>query len=228
MDPLTVLGLACNVIEVVNFGREILSLCMRVHRDGSPEPDLAHKAAYLQSLFTKLVGSFRAAQTPNQLSKDQYGLQNIASMLLKTTNQLNQLIEDIRGGGASSRRAAVVYTVKYLLRYRTKIQSLEKTMVGYQNMLDSGILAHLWYVKTYFHVQIHPNTGEALLARQMPCNRNRTSRSLIIVFGTSSSNMHKGIEMSPTSSLGRRNQSKNTSQRNPRKSEASWQPTSKI
>jgi hypothetical protein len=69
-------------------------LCMRVYRDGSLEPDLAYNAVYLQSLSTKLVESFRAAQTPNQLSKDQYGLQDIASKLLKTTNQLNQLVED--------------------------------------------------------------------------------------------------------------------------------------
>jgi hypothetical protein len=146
MDPLTALGLTSNVIQVISFGREVLSLCMRVYRDGSLEPDLAYNAVYLQSLSTKLVESFHAAQTPNQLSKDQYGLQDIASKLLKTTNQLNQLVEDIGVGGASSRRAVVGYAMKYFLRYKTKIQSLEKTMIGYQNTLNSRILVHLWYV----------------------------------------------------------------------------------
>jgi hypothetical protein len=146
MDPLTALGLTCNVIQVISFGREVLSLCMRVYRDGSLEPDLASNSAYLQSLSTKLVESFRAAQTPNQLSKEQYDLQDITSKLMRTTTQLNELVEDIRVDGASSRRAAVRYMVKYFLRYKKKIQFLEKTMVGYQNTLNSGILAHLWYV----------------------------------------------------------------------------------
>jgi hypothetical protein len=90
MDPLTALGLTCDVLQVITFGREVLSLCMRVYRDGSLEPDLAYNALHLQSLSTKLVESFRAARTPNQLSKDQYDLQDIAFRLLKTTNQLNQ------------------------------------------------------------------------------------------------------------------------------------------
>jgi hypothetical protein len=78
---------------------------------------IAYNAVYLQSLSTKLAESFRAAQTPNQLSKDQYGLQDTASKLLKIINPPNQLVEDIGVGGASTRRAAVGYTMKYLLRY---------------------------------------------------------------------------------------------------------------
>jgi hypothetical protein len=145
MDPLTAFGLTCNVIQVLSFGHEALSLCRRFCRDGSPEPDLSHNSAHLQSLSKKLLESINAAQTSNKLSREQEDLRSIASKLMDVTTQLSKLLEEVTIDGAHRRRTAVANTMKYLLRYKGKIQSLEKAMVSFQNTLNSGTLAHLWY-----------------------------------------------------------------------------------
>jgi len=144
MDPLTAFGLACNVIQVISFGHEALSLCKRVCRDGSPEPDLAYNSTHLKALSTKLVESLDGARTSTKLSEEQHGLQDIASKLRDVTTQLNKLIEEVTVGGTPSRRKSAAKTMKYLLSYKRKIQSLEKTMASFQNTLNSEILVHLW------------------------------------------------------------------------------------
>jgi hypothetical protein len=64
---------------------------------------------------------------------------------LNVTTQLSKLLEEVTVVGARRRRTAVANTAKYLLRYKGKIQSLEKAMLSFQNTLNSGLLAHLWY-----------------------------------------------------------------------------------
>jgi hypothetical protein len=64
---------------------------------------------------------------------------------MDVTTQLGKLIEEVTVDGPPRRRAAVANTMKYLLQYKGKIQSLEKAMVSFQNTLNSGTLAHLWY-----------------------------------------------------------------------------------
>lgn len=145
MDPLTAFGLTCNVIQVLSFGHEALSLCRRVCRDGSPEPNLSHNSAQLQSLSKKLLESINAAQTSNNsLSREQEDLQSTASKLIDVTTQLSKLLKEVTVDGAHRRRNVVANTIKYLILYKGKIQSLEKAMVSFQNTLNSGTLAHLW------------------------------------------------------------------------------------
>ena len=144
MDPITAFGLTCNIIQVLSFGHEALSLCKRVCRDGSPEPDLAYNSTHLKALSTKLVESLDGARTSTKLSEEQHGLQDIASKLRDVTTQLNKLIEEVTVGGTPSRRKSAAKTMKYLLSYKRKIQSLEKTMASFQNTLNSEILVHLW------------------------------------------------------------------------------------
>lgn len=145
MDPLTAFGLTCNVIQVLSFGHEALSLCRRVCRDGSPEPNLSHNSAHLQRLSKKLLESINAVQASNQLSREQEDLRSIASKLVDVTTQLSKLLDELTIDGAHRRRSAIANTIKYLLLYKRKIQPLEKAMVSFQNTLDSGTLAHLWY-----------------------------------------------------------------------------------
>jgi len=145
MDPLTAFGLTCNIIQVLSFGHEVLSLCRRICRDGSPEPNLSHNSAHLNSLSKKLLESINAAQSCNSLSREQEDLRSIASKLMDVTTQLSQLLEEVTLDGADRRRTAVANTMKYLLRYKRKIQLLEKAMMNFQNTLNSGTLTHLWY-----------------------------------------------------------------------------------
>jgi hypothetical protein len=168
MDPLTAFGLTCNVIQVLSFANEALSLCRRVCRDGSPEPDLAYNTAHLQNLSKKLLESLNAGQTSDKLSKEQYDLRQIASKLMIVTTQLSKLMDEVTVDGAPSRRTAVANTMKYLLRYKGKIQTLQNTMESFQNTLNSRILAHLWHASFLESSCNEANSSEVPRARQAP------------------------------------------------------------
>ena len=144
MDPLTVFGLTCNVIQVISFGHEAITLCKRVCRDGSPEPDLAYKSTHLQTLSMSLAESLDKAQNSMGLSKQQINLRETAFKLKNVTTQLNELIGEVTINDYTSRRKGAANTVKYLLRYKSKIQSLEKALGIFQNTLNTESLVHLW------------------------------------------------------------------------------------
>ena len=91
-----------------------------------------------------LVMSLDKSRTVKELSREQSDLQEIASRLMNVTTQLNKLVEEVTVDGTPSRRKGAANTMKYLLRYKGKIQSLEKTMVSFQNTLNSEILMQLW------------------------------------------------------------------------------------
>lgn len=144
MEALAAFGIACNVIQVISFSHEVLSTCKRVCRDGSPQPDLEKNSNQLQRLSTKLLESINEPQST--LSKQQYELRSMATRLCDTIGQLITLLDDVKTDGASSRLTAVKKTFKNNFRYKQKIRELEKAIQSHQNTLDSGMLAHLWYV----------------------------------------------------------------------------------
>src|SRR6185369_14257336 len=40
LEPIAALGLACNVMQLISFGRETVSTCQAIFRTGSPNPGL--------------------------------------------------------------------------------------------------------------------------------------------------------------------------------------------
>lgn len=144
MEALAVFGIACNVIQVISFSHEVLSTCKRLYRDGSPQPDLEKNSDQLQRLSTKLLQSIDEPRST--LSRQEYDLRSMVLRLSDTTGQMIILLDNIKMDGAPSRLAAVKKMLKYNLGYKQKIRELDKAVQGYQNTLDSGMLAHLWYV----------------------------------------------------------------------------------
>jgi len=85
------------------------------------------------------------------------------------------------------------------------------------SILDARLLIHKLFLLS--HIQNDANSPQALPAKQAPYNPARTFQSLIRASSTSSSNMHKGIKLSPLSSREGQSQSKNMSRQNLRRLE---------
>jgi len=94
MDPLTALGLASNVIQVVDFSARLVSKGYKIYKsaDGSlvENADAEAVTNSLNVLTAKLQHSFNDGQkTPGQLSQDDQSLMDLCE---KCTNVADQLL----------------------------------------------------------------------------------------------------------------------------------------
>jgi hypothetical protein len=150
MDPLTALSLACNVIQIVSFSHEIFTLANQIAKDGSPDANLAENATHLSELSQNLQESLQS-QKAKPLTEQQQRLQKVAQKCLKASKDLTEELDKItwkpgpEGSNSKTQRKAVSQAWKTWWR-KSKIEKLQKEMAEIERIMQSSILADLWYV----------------------------------------------------------------------------------
>lgn len=73
LEGLAALGLACNIIQVISFGRETLDLIKCVYRDGTIDESLMNKSTAIQDVAAEII----AVEVPPPLGKYEQNLVDI-------------------------------------------------------------------------------------------------------------------------------------------------------
>ncbi|KAK4216919.1 hypothetical protein QBC37DRAFT_78006 [Rhypophila decipiens] len=137
MEPLAVLGLACNAMQIFQFTFESVSLCKKAFRTGIPDPELARYVNECAQLYRKLDNSIRSVQHPNAEDVEFLricGNTRDASLLLET--EIKAILQPTAKGRV---RASIIVGFKARIKAH-KLDRLEKQMRGYQKILESGLL----------------------------------------------------------------------------------------
>ncbi|RYP22025.1 hypothetical protein DL765_001931 [Monosporascus sp. GIB2] len=149
MEAIATLSLVCNVMQVITFSGDLLGLCRRTFKDGTPEPGLQDSTARLHDLVSSLstgISDFDTIRTCQQtdplLQQQERGrLQELASELLRDTEKLQHLLH--KATDTSTKRRAVRTAFKYRLHYKDQVSSLEKKIQHYHGLLNSEFLTRI-------------------------------------------------------------------------------------
>ncbi|RYP43919.1 hypothetical protein DL768_009550 [Monosporascus sp. mg162] len=149
MEAIATLSLVCNVMQVITFSGELLALCRRTFKDGTPEPELRDSTERLHDLVLSLstgINDFDTIRTHQKtdplLQQQERGrLQGLASELLRDTEKLQQLLH--KATDTPTKRKAVGTAIKYKLRYKGQVSSLEKKIQHYHRVLNSEFLTRI-------------------------------------------------------------------------------------
>ncbi|RYP38854.1 hypothetical protein DL767_002416 [Monosporascus sp. MG133] len=136
MEAIATLSLVCNVMQVITFS-------------GTPEPGLQDSTARLHDLILSLstgINDFDTIRTYQKtdpiLQRQERGrLQGLASELLRDTEKLQHLLH--KATDTSTKRRAVGTAIKYKLRYKGQVSSLEKQIQHYHRVLNSEFLTRI-------------------------------------------------------------------------------------
>jgi hypothetical protein len=142
MDPVSALGLACNVMQIISFCHETITLCKRLHRDGSSDPNLDHVTSHLSRLSNNLRDSIDAAKQGVPLKQQEKELQSIANECYKASTALQLELAKVANVSVGSHRSAIKATLKTVWR-KSNLEKLEKTMNTNQRLLESKLLEQL-------------------------------------------------------------------------------------
>jgi hypothetical protein len=82
MEPTVTLSAACNVIQLIQMGNEILSTVKRMYEDQSPNPNVASTSEALTRMTTDLKDFLQTPQ-PQKLSAADTELSEIGDKISK-------------------------------------------------------------------------------------------------------------------------------------------------
>jgi hypothetical protein len=137
LDPLTCLSIACSVMQMISFSREVTSIVKRIKKDGTADPQLREHADNLSKSSEGLEQYLQSCDLKH-LPKNQADLREIASKCLETSKEIQSKMDKI-----DFSRGVVFRALKFKWR-KGDFEKLDQDMRKYQETMQTHILVHLW------------------------------------------------------------------------------------
>lgn len=149
MDPASAFALACGVIQVIQASYGLINTTKQLHDRGSIEKSALLKDQISQTdrlLFDLDTG--RAHAPSDEADQKEYGeLLDLAANCDNSAQELLKLLRHFDVSGPHKAWKSLKMSPEIMWRMST-IEKLREKMDTYRELLDSRILASLWYVFT--------------------------------------------------------------------------------
>ncbi|KAI0167441.1 hypothetical protein BJ166DRAFT_519941 [Pestalotiopsis sp. NC0098] len=143
MDPLTAVGIACDLMQVIRLTGETIATWRETHRTGSADPSLEGNTKALSKLTISLRFLLEPSDVQAPPSEAEQELRNLASKLLDKTNELWRTLNQ---NGATKSQGSIGKSIKATLRHLYQshhFRRLEKEIQGYQTTLESELITRI-------------------------------------------------------------------------------------
>lgn len=140
MDPLTVLGLMSNIVQLVDAATNAAKTCYEIYELGASIEDLqlAYTCDKLQNCYSTLNNSLASAQARQPLPCGT-DLSDLSAECCQTAQILQKELQALQKSSGGGRREAVA---KFLRKTRKakEIQRLRESLTNYEKTLHSQVL----------------------------------------------------------------------------------------
>ena len=139
MEAIAAFSLACNVIQVVDFGIKVASKSRELYRDGTTceSEDLQRTTDHLSQASASLGKSMKGANDKE--------LETIATECRSAARELLLKLDDLKlGANKNSRGIRAIGRAMKSIRKKDAIKQLQARLETCRRSLDTGILVHLW------------------------------------------------------------------------------------
>ncbi|ORY03679.1 hypothetical protein BCR34DRAFT_605166 [Clohesyomyces aquaticus] len=134
-------GLACNVMQTINFSLEAASLCRKFYENISPTADIEKRRDGLEKAVQNLQ-SFNVSSLTSAAQDEEKQLQEVANDLVTTAKELGKELEKCSKKSSSSWLGALCNTVEYVARRKSKIEKLNASLVVSQGTRHNWLNGH--------------------------------------------------------------------------------------
>jgi hypothetical protein len=137
MDPISAFSLACNIIQVVDFGFKLAAGCRQIYASGSLESN-----DHIELVATDLRRISEEIEKAAAKNAGDRELTDLASRSAATSKKLLSVLEDIKMKNQKSKRNALGKTVTAMWK-KGALDDLQKQLVSYQKALETRMLKRL-------------------------------------------------------------------------------------
>ncbi|RYP31388.1 hypothetical protein DL767_005788 [Monosporascus sp. MG133] len=141
MSGLEALSLACNIMTVISFARETVSICKAVYQGRSPDDQLIDIAASLAATSDELQNENQAM---NPKPAHEHRLVDIASKCNVTARALD---DEVKFLVANHKKGSLKETLRVAVKAnwrKNRLERLEKSLHDYQRVMETQLLASIW------------------------------------------------------------------------------------
>lgn len=146
MDPLNAFGLACGVIQVVDYSTKVVVKCREIYKNGasSENKELESMANYLTDLSAdlKLPSAVPSPASMSQLYHDDEGLLQLAQQCSGTATELINELQKLSVQSRPKKRVAFRKAIK-MVRKKDAIEDIQRRLEQYRRTLDTRTLISL-------------------------------------------------------------------------------------
>ena len=160
MDPVTGVGLAASVIQLVTFSIDSIKIVREVYERGSVAryDDTAYTTNHLADLTRSLQQSLQSpSQQSSALSKDERDLLDLGRHCQNCAQTLHYELSKLQSRPRSSVLAATRIATRAIWK-KPKIEEISKRLETYRSTLETSLLHRLRCVLflkvTYCHVHL--------------------------------------------------------------------------
>lgn len=145
MEGLVGLSVACNIVQVVDFGLKVVSKVRQIYQNGATveEQDFQANARELASWTDRLKASINEAGLLTNSLPDDKALYELSTKCHSTALELLSELQKAARGPGSGFTSSIYHTLKLLRRSR-RIREIHQRLLSYKNLLDLGILVQLF------------------------------------------------------------------------------------
>lgn len=140
LEPLAALGLACNVLQLVEVGHETIDLIKTVYRGGSPDATLDQHAAILKSISDEA----KTCRRPTNCPKHEHQLFAAAERCSTAARDLREEIQFLVGNAKQGSLASTLKVVAKTNWRRRRIERLKESLDSTETLMQTGLLIRIW------------------------------------------------------------------------------------
>ena len=140
MDAIAAFSLACNVVQVVNFSMDVVSICRELYRGGS-----LSKYDHLEDMTNHIIGLRDALDSPTAQGNQNLGecqdkaLLDLAEKCSTTATELFAELQKLKINDSPRKRQVITKSARSLWNQRS-IDKIQIRLDEYRKILDSRIL----------------------------------------------------------------------------------------
>lgn len=141
------LGAVSAVFQVISFSAEVIALCKKIY-DGKPtaNDDLEGHATRMSEAISRIEDRCKALKAGQQSTEAEMKLNEIAKGCRLSAQELQT---EVRFVTAVQRKGSMIKAFRSVLRassHRKKIERLELALSRCRQVMETEMLALLWYV----------------------------------------------------------------------------------
>jgi hypothetical protein len=142
MEATVALSVACNVIQLIQMGKETLSTVKRMYEDNLPDPNIASTSDALAKMTTKLKVSLHSPR-PQKLSAADTELSESGDKSLKIAGAVKEQLQKCQPRPGAWKPMVILKALSYNFKHKSRIEKLSTELNGLQNALETRILINL-------------------------------------------------------------------------------------
>ncbi|KAK0721162.1 hypothetical protein B0H67DRAFT_644313 [Lasiosphaeris hirsuta] len=151
MEALAAFGLACNVMQTIQFTTEVSAAYKSLFRNGAAEPGLEKLVERSEQLYKSLNDSLLHAQP---LNRDEHELVLVARDCLDAADELKEEVAKLTRRTTKGRRlASLTRAFEMRMVRQGKVDKLKTRMANHQKVLETRLLVRVCDKSTAISIQ---------------------------------------------------------------------------